>query len=366
MGAYWILLIGALVIVLQGALFRRYALKRIAYSRSFKVSACYEGEHFELVETIENRKIVPVPWLRVESQFKAGLRFQGQLNLDISEGQFAQNHKSFFSLMPWTKIVRRHDVTASRRGMYRLGTVSMTSGDLLGTGSAVLSLPLEGKLVVYPEPLDMAEMEMPVQTWMGETLVRRWIVQDPFYLSGVREYREGDSLKDIHWKASARTGELQVHRRDATADSRIVMYLNVEDHEHMWSRSTRPEPVEYGIRLAAGAAAELLSHGMEVGIGSNGMLEEEGGPFPGIPAAGGSEQLSLILEYLAVLQLDRRLSFHEFLEGELVRLEGKYEVLLLTTYMNDRLEDVMAKYRAEGHNVMVHLLEEKASHRKGA
>ena len=63
--------------------------------------------------------------------------------------------------------------------------------------------------------------------------MRRWIVDDPFMLAGVREYQYGDSMRDVNWKATAKTGNLQVNQRDFTADRRLMVYLNVEDHEKM-------------------------------------------------------------------------------------------------------------------------------------
>ncbi|NMO97785.1 DUF58 domain-containing protein [Paenibacillus lemnae] len=358
MGAYWILLMAVVIVQLQAILFRRFALKRLHYSRTFDVSACYEGDRFELVETIENRKPLPVPWLRVESQFRSGIQFKGQLNLDISEGQFNQNHKSFFSLMPWTKIVRKHHVTAARRGIYRLGTVSVTSGDLVGISTVVESLPLEGHLTIYPDPVDVTDMELPVQTWMGDMIVQRWIVPDPFHLSGVREYREGDSLKDIHWKASARSGEIQVHRKEATADSRLMIYLNVEDHEHMWNRATKPETIEYGIRLAAGISIHLLSQGQVVGFGSNATMDEHISLSPFVPPAAGMSQQTAIMEVLAALELSRSVSFHDYMESELRNLEVDYDMLVVTSYMNDKLERVIDRFRQDGHRVQIHLLDE--------
>ena len=55
MGAYWILLIAAVAVVVQAKIFNQ-ALKKLNYTRSFKVSTCYEGDSVELIEIIENRK----------------------------------------------------------------------------------------------------------------------------------------------------------------------------------------------------------------------------------------------------------------------------------------------------------------------
>lgn len=357
MEAYWILLIAGVVIIVQGRIFDRMALKKLNYSRSFKVSSCYEGDSVELIEIIENRKALPVPWLRVESHFRSGLAFDNQLNLDISEGQFNQNHKSFFSLLPWTKIHRRHHITAQRRGFYKLGSVTMTSGDLVGMATVAQSKTMAGGMIVYPMPMDVAEMELPVQTWMGDMLVRRWILEDPFLISGVREYRDGDPLKDIQWKATARTGSLQVHRRETTADSRLLIYLNIEDHEQMWNNATRTEPIEHGIRLAAGISAHLLAQGMEVGMGTNGTLDDETSLEAFVPVAGGYTQQQLILEMLARLELTRKYSFYDYMVNELSRQTEAVDVLILSTYVSPRLEEVFQRFRELGHTIQVFTLD---------
>lgn len=360
MDAYWMLLLAALVIGFQSFIFRKTAFRKLSYSRSFQVSSCYEGDKIELMETIGNRKALPVPWLRVESRFRTGLLFGSQLNLDISEGQHSQNHKSFFSLMPWTKIVRRHQITAVRRGVYKLGTVTMTSGDLLGLSSMVRSQALEGELTVYPNPIDMHNMELPVRSWIGDLVVRRWIMEDPFLQSGVRAYRSGDPLKDIHWKASAKAGSLQVHQRDTTADGRVLIYLNVEDHEQMWTHATKPEPIEYGIRLTAGIVVHLLSQGMEAGFGTNGTLEEEPETHVSIPVTGGKNHQEQILSTLARLELTRRMSFHDYLAAELERLEEARDILILSTYISPRLEEMLSRFVSRGHTVTIHILDQQA------
>ena len=51
-----------------------------------------------MIERLTNGKILPVPWLRVESLLHTGLKFQSDANFDVSNGQFYQNHKSLFSL----------------------------------------------------------------------------------------------------------------------------------------------------------------------------------------------------------------------------------------------------------------------------
>lgn len=51
----------------------------------------------------------------------------------------------------------------------------------------------------------------------------------------VREYRDGDDLRRIHWPASARTGELMVRQEDRPAKRRAVVILGLTPTAHAGS-----------------------------------------------------------------------------------------------------------------------------------
>ena len=60
----------------QSFVFSRFNFKSLKYTRTFSKRSVYEGETVEMVEQIVNRKLLPVPWLRVESRISPDLRFQ--------------------------------------------------------------------------------------------------------------------------------------------------------------------------------------------------------------------------------------------------------------------------------------------------
>lgn len=353
MAIHYILLTFGLLFGLQAYLFRRLSLKRISYDRNLSVRACFQGEEIELVEQIENRKWFPVPWLRVESQLPTGLRFHAQANFDVSTGSIYQNHKSIFSLMPLTKITRRHGVTCTKRGFYRLDSVTLTAGDLFGLIRESKRIALHRELLVYPKPLLPEDWELPSHSWMGEAVVRRWIVDDPFLIAGTREYRYGDPLKGVNWNATARTGKLQVHRRDYSADHRLMIILNVEDHEGMWSVATDDTLVEHGLSCAAGLAQQAVDFGMEAGFAANaaehGRAEEASFIEPG----GGEPHLTAIYEAMARLKTERLLPLHELLHLAAERLDGKTDCIILTPYENDRIRSACERLEARGHAVRI-------------
>jgi uncharacterized protein (DUF58 family) len=361
MAIHYLLLTLFALYVLQTMLFRRFGMRSVEYERNLSVGACFQGDEISLVERLENRKWLPVPWLRVESQLPIGLLFHSQANMDISSGSIYQNHKSFFSLMPYTKITRRHALTCMRRGVFRLESVTLSNGDLFGvtTFSSKLSFDLE--LVVYPKPLAYEDMNLPSHSWQGDVTVRRWIVEDPFLTAGTREYRYGDSMRSVNWNATARSGKLQVNRHDYTADHRLFVILNVEDHEGMWDAVNDVELVEYGISMAAGLAQHAVTQGMEVGFAANaGTINDRTRPIR-TEIGGGLPHLTDLYETMARLVVERLLPMHELLYLLEEQLEERTDIVLLSAYESGKLAEAIASLRMKGHSVSCIRIEKEAA-----
>lgn len=337
MNIAWIIIIVVVMLMVQGTFFRKFAPRKLSYERYFNVSACYEGEQVEMVERIANRKAVPVPWLRLESMLSANLKFMRQQGHTIREGEMFQNHRSLFSLMPYTQVVRRHKITCVRRGYYKLDSATLTIGDLFSVFSVYRKLTLDLHLTVYPKPILPENVQLPSHSWQGDFTVRRWIVDDPFMLAGVREYQYGDSMRDVNWKATAKTGNLQVNQRDFTADRRLMVYLNVEDHEKMWNHVMDDQLIEQGIRYAAGFIQEAIHAGMEAGFATNAFVSGAEKEPVRIEPASGRGHFEYILGQMARLYIGRSVSFDLLLEQECQRKVANLDIIIITTYMNDKL-----------------------------
>jgi len=351
MAIHYLLLTLLVLYILQTLLFRRFGMRRVEYDRDLSARACFQGDDISLVERLENRKWLPVPWLRVESQLPSGLKFHSQTNMDISSGSIYQNHKSFFSLMPNTKITRRHALTCTRRGVFRLESVTLSAGDLFGVTSKSSRLSFDLELLVYPKPMAYEDMNLPSHSWQGDVTVKRWIVEDPFLTAGTREYRYGDSMKGVNWNATARSGKLQVNRHEYTADHRLLIVLNVEDHEGMWDAVTDVKLVERGISMAAGLAQHAIEQGMEVGFMANASTALETSKAIRSEVSGGMPHLTDLYELMARMLIERLMPMHELLYGLNNELENRTDIVLLSAYESGKLAEAVDTLRAQGHSV---------------
>jgi len=357
MSVLWLVVMTIAFAIVQAMVFGHFNFKKLTYTRSFDRSCAFEGERAELLESIENKKMLPVPWLRAESRIPKQLHFEKE-QLDAHEVSGGLYHKSIFYLSPMLKITRHHEVLLKKRGAYYAGSVVVTCGDLFSMSKREKHMDLDCGIIVYPKILSEDELPDPAHKWLGDLSVKRWIMPDPFLVNGIRDYRAGDSMKDVHWRASARTGDLRVKVHDFTSDPRAMVILNIQTSDNQWADvgESETENMEQAIRIAATMCVRALNSGMQAGFSSNACLAGMAGKGECVfvPSRAGSEQTNLILTTMAQMMLHRELSFQTYLDG-LMHLTGE-DILILSFYETDEIRGKMNELRMRGNTVDLLLL----------
>lgn len=352
MSVLWLIALTVAFALLQAVIFHHFNLRKLSYERHFSQKSAFEGQKVELIEGMRNEKLLPVPWLRAESRIPRELAFEKE-QMDAHEVSGGLYHKSIFFLPPMSRITRHHEISLRKRGVYDAGSVALTAGDLFSLARSERQEELDCGIVVYPRILSEDELPDPANRWLGEAVVKRWIMPDPFLVNGIRDYRAGDTLRDVHWRASARTGELCVKVRDYTSDPRALVILNVQTSEAQWADvgGQDVETMEQGIRIAATLCTRALAGGMDAGFASNACLAGRAGSGECIfvRPAGGGEQGDRLLDAMARMILHRELNFHTFLES-LTDVTGQ-DILIISCYETGKIEEAMERLRQQGNTV---------------
>lgn len=338
--------------IAQRLILKWIGLRGAAYTRRFSRRTAYEGEEAELVEILRNDRPVFIPWLRVESRLSPFLHFGQEENLSISGDRY---HKSVFTLRPYQQITRRHRVRLTHRGVYDVGHVSLTFGDLFGTCGTGKTLYTPAEIVVYPRLLPDDELPLPVSRMQGELLVRRHIMADPFMVSGIRAYQRGDQRRDIHWPATARTGTLQVKTHDDTAETRLLVMINAQLTEGQWGDLMDYEQtlIEEAIAIAATACVKVLRAGVAAGFAANMPLDEAKTATVLLPERNSTREEELLSAF-AHLRIVRVRSFTTFLDD--LSFLRNTDILLLSAYTSTAVEERISRLRALGNTVTVQLM----------
>jgi len=119
-----------------------------------------------------------------------------------------------------------------RRGVYRVNAARIVSIWPLGLWKARRAVPAPEEIVVYPAPLALATSRGP-GGGVGELYDMLGAAQGFLQPSSLREYRPGDELRLVHWKASARRGVLVIKEWDGGtgAGHEVVIDLRASGEE---------------------------------------------------------------------------------------------------------------------------------------
>lgn len=346
----WLILIVGILAILQSRYYTKISFKKLHYERKISKSAVFEGESLDLVEVIANNKLTPLPWLRVESRLSPWLRFRSQENLEILDDRF---HRSVFYLRPYSRITRRYRVKCMRRGYYDLSITTLTVGDLFGLSSTSMEARSDARLFVYPSILGQDELPDEALRWQGDVSVKRWIFPDPILINGIRGYQRGDSRKDIHWKASARSGSLQVKSHDYTVFPRLLLVFNIDPEDNFWGQlsAQQMEEMEYGIRVVATLCNWAIVNNMEVGLYSNASISFAPDVSIAIEPACNASQINHILETLAGLEFKEQESIYRTMEHLVENDTSETDILVFSTFWNDSLEARSEELHRKGNSV---------------
>ena len=329
----------------------RFGLKDLSCTRSFSRPAAFMGEEIEVIEVVRNDKPTIIPWLMVESRISPYLRFGRQDNLHVS-GEM--HYCSQFTLMPYQQIRRRHRVRFLHRGEYNLGNASLTAGDLLGFSRWQRTQDLDAPLLVYPSLYADEELPIPMSRMLGELTRRPQLLQDPFLVRGIRPYMPGDPVRDIHWPATARTGEAQVRVHDYSARTKLLVILNVQKQEIQWHDHISEEDAEFverAISLAATVCVRALRDGLAVGFAANMPVSEVKESTVLLPAEGAAREEELLATF-ARLKVLRSQHFPAFL-ADLAGLTGM-DMVIMSPYDSDAIQTAMEELRRNGNQVHFH------------
>src|ERR1051326_2088532 len=303
----------ALALALIPELWYRLCFVDLVYRRQLGERRVFFGETVTLRLSVENRKVLPLPWLEVEDEFPEFLTLHG--------GKLEPHYKAHrkilaagLSLFWFQRVSRRYHIQCVARGVFTLGPVRLRSGDPFGFLSREQRVMELDTLLVYPPMLPIERFGLPSRHPFGERAARRRLLEDPLHVVGARDWLPGDDLRRVHWKATARALTLQSKVYEPTTTWTLGLFLNVNSYPNP-ALGVNPDLFDLTLAAAASVAAWCVEQGYAVGLYSNGvqaMTEvDEGssehdkeGYVTGrvhLPPSSRPEQLPHVLEALARL-----------------------------------------------------------------
>ncbi|CAN3980202.1 DUF58 domain-containing protein [Kitasatospora purpeofusca] len=190
-------------------------------------------------------------------------------------------------------------VRSDLRGRYPLGPLQLRLSDPFGMCELNRSFAASDVLTVVPQVLPLPFVRLTGE-WagQGESHTRSLALagDDDVIL---REYRAGDDLRRVHWKSTARYGELMVRREEQPRRARATVLLDTRETGHRGSGPA--SSFEWAVACAASVCVHLLERGYQTRL-----LTDTGHAVPGVQGDSGhtaADTSGVILDALAVVDL---------------------------------------------------------------
>ena len=323
----------------------RYALHRLDTEVAISQTHAFVGESLQLSLRLANRKIVPLTALQV--------RLNLPDILEPSNQEFSKLHESApqegvvvrsTSLRWYERLTWQFEIPLITRGHFQLARVDLKSGDMFGVYRRERTDEAEHTLWVYPEVIALERFGLPRLRPQGDQRGGERLFEDPTRLQTIRDYRPGDPLKKVDWKATARRQALQSRVYDPSSDLIAVVALNVSTLPHAW-QGFFGDIFERAVSVAASLANDFAQERVPVGLLANCT-------WPGhdtairVPPSRASGQMTRILEALAMADVFTLVRIERMLAEE--RLTYGSTLALVTAVLTPALESSLIRLKRHG------------------
>ena len=289
---------GLLALTAFAVLLVRFRSLSLGVRRTVRPSRLHVGESARVELAVANRSRLSTPVLTLRDPVAGTVGARVRLA----------------PLRPGKERQAAYRLPTSRRGILHVGPLEALRSDPLGLARRRLTVSGTVEVVVYPRvdrimsPPGGKEQPTAVRNRQMVRASRR----DTF--RGLREYVAGDDLRLVHWRSSARTGDLVVRQDEQPRPQATAVVLDLRRSAHAGLSLERAVSVAASVVLAGRRA------GQEVVLASTdgtAMLLRPG------------ESAAAVLEYLAVARLSTAGSLRSTLSGAIGVL-GAGSVVLVT------------------------------------
>lgn len=306
------------------------AVRWINIGRRTRSRRAQVGNTLEEDFNVTNRAFLPKLWLEIRDQSTLPGHRASHVTPVIGARRSYQWHVS---------------TTCIARGEFQLGPVTLVSGDPFGLFLTPRQINAVTRLVVYPAIVPIRHIELPVGILSGGEAKQRRSPYMTTNVVGVREYATGDTLNRIHWRSSARHGQLMVKEYELDPLVDVWLFVDFSQASLMDAPNLRrldpvngfsgaalpdgskipPSTEEYAVVIAASVAKYFIDSKRALGFSAYVPHREV------LQPERGQRQFMRILESLAVARSQVNLSLLQMLMLETPYLARGTTLLIVTS-----------------------------------
>ena len=251
----FVVLTAIVVVIAIGCVWPWVGIRGVSCQLRFANARTEEGKPVEAELVITNRWPWPVWGLAVEKGFCAA-------------GNSAQPPAvAVARIGGWSRAYFHWTFTPALRGRYPMTTPQLVTEFPFGLWKAKQGIKVLSRLIVWPARFSLPPLVLPsgTQSWIGQN--SECATGTVGHRTCVREYRVGDSMRQVHWAKTALYDKLVSYEREGQAITEAKITLDTHPSLH---RGKGPQSsIEWTVRIAASICETLIRQGVNVAIESH-------------------------------------------------------------------------------------------------
>jgi len=231
----------------------QFTLVNLTCSRQLPIAA-YEEETIKVKVVLRKYSIFPDYFIQLLDNFPA-------------EHEQGREKRMLFPFLGGRAVINwEYEGYCFKRGEYWVGPFTLIGADPLGLFKKIKIINISSKLTVYPEIFSIHVMPSFLKGMItpryGSQTIRKSGDYEEFY--SIREYRQEDGLRKIHWPLSAKHNQLMVRHFEQSGSEQVTIALDLNKESNLGKG--KETTLEYAIRISASLSKYFLDRGATVQI----------------------------------------------------------------------------------------------------
>lgn len=323
---FYVLVVAIISGILYMLLSRKTLSAKLKYdSRSYNV-----GDSANITIIVENSGIIPTPYVYVESKTLCSLveGYCGDLIfIGIDKSKWTVN-KIFFK----------------KRGIYDFGDIYLEVSDLFCIFTSIKNIHKKLDIRVYPKIYDLNNIKLCGRDSYENLINSKSGIDDFTLIKDIRKYNTGDNLKKVHWKLSAKHGELYVKNFDAISGKECNLFMNmhIDNLQNGLNEIIEEEMVDFSLSLTKYMINTRIKTTLFINAKEQKKMQVEC-----------NEDFLGVMELFLKTKSDGTLEFTSFIKSNLKHIAKGNWIGIVSISVDDKLWNVIMNLKEIGYRVSV-------------
>ncbi|WP_017416824.1 DUF58 domain-containing protein [Clostridium tunisiense] len=316
------------LVLFLGVLYVYFTSKHINSEIKCKGHEFSVGDTQDISLKISNDSIIPVAYIEVVN--------------DTFEDLLRKYHgDAFFLNLNSSKFLKK-DVVFRKRGIYDFGITTIKTSDIFGVFNHTKKYKNNAGIKVYPRIYQLKSLFLGGSEKLENRLSNESKVEDLTLIKDIREYRIGDSLKRVHWKLSAKHGDLYVKNYDYVSGIQCNLFLDMRRDSFYFDKDGTKE--ELLVDFSVSLLNKMISEGVrsKVFICGNDYKKFD---------IDTKEQFSGLMEFLLTHKSEGQGSFIDFIHGNLNNVNRRSYIAIVTPDITDENKNEFIDLKSKGYDI---------------